>query len=373
MEITFLLGNGFDIQCGLKTSYINFYKYILKKKYSIDLNKVYAKAVVSGIENIIYREIYKSRDKIETWADLEFQLGVFTKQLQKQNKDVKELSNRFLDDFEILLKDLNDYLKSIQIQDDVKISEDFSDILFNTMNNFFDGVLSQEYDEIKRMLVQNNNSNFNYHCISFNYTNSLQKIVQNSNERRRRNTFNSTISNQIFFSRIVNVHGVIDKFLTLGLNDETQLATDFFDTTDLNDLIKPKSLENNREYMRRDAENLIGESDIIVIFGMSIGSTDKYWWERIANILLNSKNKKLIIHYYEEKPSFLSSRKVRIRRESKENEFLSHLDNLELSEEQKIQLRKQIYIVTNSEYILNVDLSKYLNQGSEKPDKENEN
>ena len=57
MEITFLLGNGFDIQCGLKTSYINFYKYILKKKYSIDLNKVYAKAVVSGIENIIYREI----------------------------------------------------------------------------------------------------------------------------------------------------------------------------------------------------------------------------------------------------------------------------------------------------------------------------
>ena len=171
----------------------------------------------------------------------------------------------------------------------------------------------------------------------------------------------------------MNVHGVIDKFLTLGLNDETQLATDFFDTTDLNDLIKPKSLENNREYMRRDAENLIGESDIIVIFGMSIGSTDKYWWERIANILLNSKNKKLIIHYYEEKPSFLSSRKVRIRRESKENEFLSHLDNLELSEEQKIQLRKQIYIVTNSEYILNVDLSKYLNQGSEKPDKENEN
>ena len=31
MEITFLLGNGFDIQCGLKTSYIDFYKYILEK------------------------------------------------------------------------------------------------------------------------------------------------------------------------------------------------------------------------------------------------------------------------------------------------------------------------------------------------------
>ena len=159
----------------------------------------------------------------------------------------------------------------------------------------------------------------------------------------------------------MNVHGVIDNFLILGLNDETQLATDFFDTTDLNDLIKPKSLENNREYMRRDAENLIGKSDIIVIFGMSIGATDKHWWERIANILINSKNKKLIIHYYEEKPSYLSSRKVRIRRESKENEFLSHLDNLDLTNEQIAQLREQIYIVTKSEHILKVDLKKYFN------------
>lgn len=97
-------------------------------------------------------------------------MGVFTKQLQKRlselNQDVQKISNKFLNDFEILKEDLSEYLKSIQIQDDVKISEDFSDILFDTMNNFFDGVLSQEYDEIKRMLVQNNNSNFNYHCIS---------------------------------------------------------------------------------------------------------------------------------------------------------------------------------------------------------------
>ena len=167
MEITFLLGNGFDIQCGLKTSYIDFYKYILEKKYSIDLNKEADEETVSKIDNMIYREIYKSRDKIETWADLEFQLGVFTKRLQKRlselNQDVQKISNKFLNDFEILKEDLSEYLKSIQIQDDVKISEDFSDILFDTMNNFFDGVLSQEYDEIKRMLVQNNNSNFNYH------------------------------------------------------------------------------------------------------------------------------------------------------------------------------------------------------------------
>ena len=362
MEITFLLGNGFDIQCGLKTSYLDFYKYILKKKYSINLTKEIDKELALKIDNIIYSEIYKSKDKIKNWADLELQLGVFTKQLQKQNNDVEGLSKRFMEDFETLLEDLNDYLKSIQIQDDVKIKEDFSDVLYTTMNDFFYGVLQRENDELNNILVDNYSSHFNYRCISFNYTNTLKKVIQSCSEVSMPNRLNNSSHSHIFDKEIINVHGVIGRYLTLGLNDETQLATDFFDMSDLNDLIKPKSLENNREYMRRDAENLIDNSDIIVIFGMSIGSTDKHWWEKIAYSLMNSKNKKLIIHLYEKTPSFLSPRKARIRRESKENDFLSHLDNLDLSDEQKAQLRKQIYIVTNSEYILNVDLRKYLNQ-----------
>ncbi len=362
MQITFLLGNGFDIQCGLKTSYIDFYKYILKKKYSINLTKEIDKELALKIDNIIYSEIYKSRDKIETWADLEFQLGVFTKQLKEKNQDVQESANRFLDDFEILKVDLNEYLKYIQIQDDVEISEDFSNILFTTMDKFFENLFSREYDEVNDMLKANSSSHFQYNFISFNYTNSLEKIIQSCGEISKRNIFNGSGLNQFINKKIINVHGVIDKLLTLGLNDETQLTSDFFDIDELNDLIKPKSLEYNREYMRRDAEIIIDNSDIIVIFGMSIGSTDKHWWEKIANILINSKNKKLIIHLYDEKPSLLSSRMVRIRRESKENDFLSQLNNLDLSDEQKAQLRKQIYIVTNSEYILNVDLRKYLNQ-----------
>ncbi|HBZ60869.1 MAG TPA: hypothetical protein DEO30_08225 [Lactococcus sp.] len=366
MQITFLLGNGFDIQCGLKTSYIDFYKYILKKKYSINLTKEIDKELALKIDNIIYSEIYKSKDNIENWADLELQLGVFTKRLKKRlnepDQDVQKIANKFLNDFEILREDLNEYLKYIQIQDEIEISEDFSDILSTTMDKFFEGVFSREYDELNYILKENRNSAFIYNFISFNYTNSLQEIIQSCGEISKRNIFNGSGLNQFINKKIINVHGLIDNLLTLGLNDETQLATDFFDMSDLNDLIKPKLLEINREYMRRDAEIIIDNSDIIVIFGMSIGSTDKHWWEKIANVLINSKNKKLIIHLYDEKPSLLSPRIARKRRESKENEFLSQLNNLDLSDEQKVQLRKQIYIVTNSEYILNVDLRKYLNQ-----------
>lgn len=271
------------------------------------------------------------------------------------------MAGRFLEDFEILREDLNEYLKGIQIQDDVEISEDFSEILFTTMDNFFYGLLPQEFDEIKSMLSENTNSHFNYRFISFNYTNSLQLVFQNCSKNEKRNKLSNSNFSQIFNRVIINVHGVIDQFLTLGLNDESQLATDFFERDDLNDLLKPDSLANSREYRRRDAENVIEKSDIIVIFGMSIGSTDKHWWERIAEILLKNANKKLIIHLYDTEPSYVSGRRVRLRREKKENEFLSHLGNLDLSDEKVSQLRKQIYIVTNSQYIINADLRKYLN------------
>lgn len=360
MNITFLLGNGFDIQCGLQTSYINFYEYILKKKYSLELFQEMDEKSVLKIDNMIYSEIYKSKDDIQTWADLEFQLGVFTRCLKEEKEDAIT-AERFLEDFEILREDLNEYLKGIQIQDDVEISEDFSEILSTTMDKFFYGVLEQEHDEIKSMLGENTNSHFNYQFISFNYTNSLQIVLKNSSKNSKGNSFNSSSYSQNFNRAIINVHGVIDRFLTLGLNDESQLASDFFEREDLNDLLKPDSLTNSREYRRRDAESVIEKSDIIVIFGMSIGSTDKHWWERIAEILLKNSNKKLIIHLYDTEPSYVSGRIVRLRREKKENEFLSHLGNLDLSDEKVSQLRKQIYIVTNSQYIINADLRKYLN------------
>lgn len=348
----------FNAAC--KLQYINFYEYILKKKYSLELFQEMDEKSVLKIDNMIYSEIYKSKDDIQTWADLEFQLGVFTRRLKEEKEDAIT-AERFLEDFEILREDLNEYLKGIQIQDDVEISEDFSEILSTTMDKFFYGVLEQEHDEIKSMLGENTNSHFNYQFISFNYTNSLQIVLKNSSKNSKGNSFNSSSYSQNFNRAIINVHGVIDRFLTLGLNDESQLASDFFEREDLNDLLKPDSLTNSREYRRRDAESVIEKSDIIVIFGMSIGSTDKHWWERIAEILLKNSNKKLIIHLYDTEPSYVSGRIVRLRREKKENEFLSHLGNLDLSDEKVSQLRKQIYIVTNSQYIINADLRKYLN------------
>ena len=96
MKITFLFGNGFDIQCGLRTSYQDFYKYILNERYSINLYES-GDYEATNINNSIYKSIYESRRTPETWGDLECQIGVYTQQLEKQSIDNEELGIKFLE------------------------------------------------------------------------------------------------------------------------------------------------------------------------------------------------------------------------------------------------------------------------------------
>lgn len=58
MNITFLVGNGFDLNLGLRTSYETFYKYYIKK----EPHDLIAKFI---------------KDDYRLWADLELGLGEF--------------------------------------------------------------------------------------------------------------------------------------------------------------------------------------------------------------------------------------------------------------------------------------------------------
>lgn len=86
MNITFLVGNGFDINLGLKTKYTNFYPYYCGKKH----NDMLGKAIAGNYE---------------CWADLEAELG---KYLGNVNPDQID---EFLDSKATLEADLAEYLR----------------------------------------------------------------------------------------------------------------------------------------------------------------------------------------------------------------------------------------------------------------------
>lgn len=100
MNILYIVGNGLDIQYGLKTKYSDFYEYQLP--IYIEKNKT------ENYSNIIYDNILLDQgNNWENWSDLELALGELTK-----NPGVYE--EEFMVALDEVNADLNNYLSIVQ-------------------------------------------------------------------------------------------------------------------------------------------------------------------------------------------------------------------------------------------------------------------
>ena len=79
MKISVLLGNGFDVSLGIKSSYGDFYKWYYDKPSDIKHIQDFRNA----IKEDILRDI---PDDEKTWADFELGLGKYTENFTKYNE-----------------------------------------------------------------------------------------------------------------------------------------------------------------------------------------------------------------------------------------------------------------------------------------------
>lgn len=328
MNITLIIGNGFDLQMNLQTKYIDFYEKIVK---------------INDKGNQIYKEI---NHNFETWADFEKQLGEHTKkvgeairQLEDSEKK-REVVEVFLKDLETVKKDLGDYIdKEVKR---FKISPSLP-VAVKVMNDLFTELSSREKDLFNKKLSKNKENNNTFYAINFNYTDVFDRLIAPI----QKNSFNwkgqSSVRHSIF-KDIVHIHGTLDEALTLGVNDEGQIYKDIFLEDDLYQLIKPAVVQEIGEIWDSQAEDIIGSSNIIIIYGMSLGDTDKKWWEQIGDWLAKDDSNLLLINFFDK--NYISRRNanvtVEIKRKTKRR-FLSFLSQ-EISE----KIGEQIFIVINS-------------------------
>ena len=88
------------------------------------------------------------------------------------------------------------------------------------------------------------------------------------------------------------------------MNDETQLlgykeGESVLEEETAKYLIKPRKTEYGQDSQYEDALERISMADIIIIYGMSFGETDKVWWEAIEKRLLEYKNSIAIVFSYQ--------------------------------------------------------------------------
>ena len=332
MNVTFILGNGFDMQMGLKSSYGDFIK-------------EYVKSCPDDNENIKKFKAYlKQSGGTGMWSDAEKAFGLHLGQFSDNN--IAEYSER-LQNFEIkMIEYLEAQQNSRYFGQRDKIRDIFCDFVFR----FPDELLANGKQDLK---VQEITEDTNFNFLTFNYTNIIDNIIDcclllGSQVSGYRSEYSPKHD---YFNRPIHIHGTLDTSIIMGVNDESQLDVSKGVTLTQSlkyQLLKTemnRGMRNNRE---SDAKKIINRSDVIVFYGVSFGETDNIWWKEIRDWLRGKWGHKIVAFIRDDRATYnrrLAWSELQYQ-DSKRQEIAKKLglsDN-----EQDNVLLEQIYIVINT-------------------------
>lgn len=329
MNITFLIGNGFDIGIGLKTRYENFYDEYIKIQEDDNENIKSFKKTLLKWQNMSAEEKSEYK-KIVDWADFESAFGVHSIDFKIEEKA------KYIERFEHFVMSFNHYIEleeqSLSFTDKDKIVE----VMKNAISSFYH---IRQGDKNK---IQNQYNKFGgsriYNFISFNYTRTIDRCATILKEALKNESKD--------VGKICHIHGYVDKNMITGVDNPSQIKNIEFaqDPEIVNEIVKPHQNRDARTNYENEAISLINNSNMICIYGMSIGETDKKWWSIIAKWLLGDKNRMLIIlnhdDTYNERFTFLQTKIVNTMEEK-------FLDLSDLTDDDREEIRKRIFVGIN--------------------------
>ena len=327
MNITFLVGNGFDVNLGLKTKYNEFievYKDIPAKNITVHEFK---------------QHIYSNK---ELWVDAELAFGQCTKNYSGHNAAMKVLACH--EDFCI---ELAKYLQSEEEKFALAYDEELiKKVTSAALRDLKRGFRTEEAEEIQNF-INRVSGGMVYNFITFNYTTTLDKCIDCVKNDVK--TLDNKGNNPNKIGDIVHIHGTTEDDMIFGLNDETQIANmEIFKDAEPEILSQIIKIKANTMYKRKKdsiASSLLRLSHIIYVYGMSLGETDKLWWNRICDMLKQETALRVIIYSYETKDfneRLLGARFAIAERKVKEK-LLSYSD---LTQQQKQRVMSRIHITT---------------------------
>ena len=228
MDRVLIIGNGFDLDLGLKTSYAEF------------MNSDYFREIDKSSDLMRY---LVSQKELNKWIDLELELRSFIFQRGIYEDMIRELRDEELEDSEFeedphsdnkesyfqLCRALEDYLKTL----------DYSAI--NTQS-------------VAAMLIRTVYIASQPRIFNYNYTNfyEIRKVLRCSG-----------------FSGYTPVHGSIkNSSIILGIDDDVEIHEFYYF------MIK----SHNPNYRSCNIRSALDEAEEVIFFGHSLGSTDYHYF-----------------------------------------------------------------------------------------------
>jgi len=292
----FIIGNGFDLAMGLKTSYRDFVNWYITQKEEPEDERI------SKFKNNIQSDIETS---INSWADLEIKLGEYTLQYKEDE----------IDDFLFVYRDmkekLNEYIKHqeslVDLSNEDAIKKEWPQFLLGFYNRF-----PTNTKALLQKALEGHAGVIKYNFVTYNYTHTLENCLKLLPvPLRKRGSYEDKIN------QILHMHGEIDKSPLIGVDSDEQIQNEAFksDVSVLRALVKPQMNEEMQENTAQKALDLINGSNIICLFGVSLGDSDISWWRKLGEWLKKSAERKLIIFWYSSEPLSSLHYDIRLTRE----------------------------------------------------------
>lgn len=277
MNLTFLLGNGFDRQCGIKSSY----KEVLDS-YFLTQKNLYSETLKKHALNM---------NVTEYWRD--FEIAIY---MDSPNyESVRQLRECVLD-FKRYLKEYlrqeeTKFLKILDMDDDSLFNEEIN----RSVNSIKEGLIPNQRD----IFFYKDNGHNKINFITLNYTKAIDKLIDSFSKVHGVTMVNPYIS-KYNIGKVVHAHGYIDDGLVLGADNPKQFADQnvFLESvSDERALTKRAFISNYDITNDNQAIDILSETDILCIFGASLGDSDLTWKTRVIE-WLKSNNHHHIIKFF---------------------------------------------------------------------------
>lgn len=342
MNITFILGNGFDRNLNLSTDYQSFYSYYS----SLPSKGEYAESIAklkSELGDFIKREIRGGDDDTQKidWSDLELGLGKYAKEFQSEAE------------FEAVYYDLRDSLKDY-LRGQEKIAS-----LINAIDKetFFDDLTKPEQylqqDEQAQLLASKQawgNKQYDIRVLTFNYTRTFEYLIGEDID------YDLISGCKVKVHDVMHVHRLIDQ-LILGVNDVSQIENSGLSSLQfvLDTLVKPNHCRTYADSHSTQCVEYINRADLIVLYGASIGDTDRRWWQAITNLFRQKNSARLILFWYEKDyHDYQNEGPRRVRAERIQRDNLMTKMGLSRSEKEAYRSRIYVHLIRKERRIFNL-------------------
>lgn len=289
MQITFLVGNGFDISLGIPASYKSFYKWYLEQPSANNHIESFKQNIKKDLKN-----------DGENWSDFEIGLGKYSSEF-----DFDSVMT-FIDCYEDAHAAMIRYIKMVKTHFNIEhIPESSFEMLKEGLLKFFQELTPKEQLSFDMLIKNNLTEDIEYNFLSFNYTDALDQCISRVAVQPLRKWTNTTGTRLAKINpRIIHVNGTTEQYPILAVDNPSQISNqELLKNIDFSELmIKSQGVASIGQFWHEEAEKVIDKSRIICVWGMSLGASDEKWWKKIMLWLKEDTRRQLIIFWYMDNP-----------------------------------------------------------------------